>query len=491
MYLLGYDVGSSSIKASLIDAQTGKLINSAKSPDKEMEIISIKSGWAEQHPYIWWKNIIIATAKIRKKNARQLKDVRAIGISYQMHGLVLVDKNKNVLRPSIIWCDSRAVSIGEKTVKKIGPKKCLEHLLNFPGNFTASKLRWVIENEPENYKQTYKFMLPGEYIAMKMTDKIFTTIPGLSEEILWDYRNKCISKDVLNAMDISEKLIPEIEPTFGIHGELTKKAADELGLPSGIKISYIAGDQPNNAFSLNVLNPGEVAATAGTSGVIFAIIDENLYDTLCRVNTFAHVNYTKNNVRNGVMVCINGTGILYSWLKHNIYNGIDYNNMNFLSSKVNPGSDGLFVLPYGNGAERTLQNKNIGAVFYNLNFNKHKKQHLFRAAQEGIVFAMNYGFEVMKNMGVKIKKIRTGYANMFLSPVFRQIFVNTCNVPLELFSSDGSQGAARAAGAGVYKSFKNAFVGLKKIKTERPQKNMVNIYKEVYNKWKNILKKTF
>ncbi|MCX8093347.1 MAG: FGGY family carbohydrate kinase [Candidatus Goldbacteria bacterium] len=489
MYLLGYDVGSSSIKASLIEVQTGKLIDSASSPEKEMEILAKEPGWAEQHPEMWWRHLILATAKIKKKNSKYLKDVKAIGISYQMHGLVLIDKNKNVLRPSIIWCDSRAVSIGEKATKKIGLKRCLKHILNFPGNFTASKLRWVIENEPSIYKKVYKFILPGEYIAMKMTDKIFTTIPGLAEEMLWDYENKSISKDVLKAMKISDDLIPNIEPTFSIHGELTKNAADELGLNSGIKISYIAGDQPNNAFSLNVLNPGEVAATAGTSGVIFAIIDKNLYDPLCRVNTFAHVNYSKDMIRNGVMVCINGTGILNSWLKHNTGDGLEYDEMNEMAAKVNPGSDGLFIFPYGNGAERTLQNKNIGASIHNLNFNIHKRQHLYRAAQEGIVFALNYGFEVMKNMGVKIKKIRAGYANMFLSPVFRQIFANTCNVPLELYSTDGSQGAARAAGvgAGIYKKYSDAFVGLKKIKTEIPEKSMVKIYVEIYNCWKEKL----
>jgi len=489
MYLLGYDVGSSSIKVSLIDALTGKLVDAALSPEKEMEIIAKKPGWAEQNPDDWWKHLIIATSKIKKKNAKHLKKVKAIGISYQMHGLVLIDKNKKVLRHSIIWCDSRAVPAGEKATKKIGARKCLRRLLNYPGNFTASKLRWVIENEPDIYKKIYKFMLPGEYVAMKMTDKTFTTISGLSEEILWDYENKCVSKEVLKAMEISEELVCEIEPTFSIHGELTKQAAEEMGLTPGIKVSYVAGDQPNNAFSLNVLNPGEAAATAGTSGVIFAIVDKNLYDPLCRVNTFAHVNYEKDSVRNGVMVCINGTGILYNWLKRNVACGTDYDKMNELSEGINPGCDGLFILPYGNGAERTLQNKNTGASFYGINFNVHKKEHLFRAAQEGIVFAMNYGFEVMKNMGVVIKKIRAGHANMFLSSVFREIFVNACNVPLEIFSTDGSQGAARAAGigAGIYKSFDEAFIGLQKIKTLEPEKNMGKIYKEIYGSWKKLI----
>ncbi len=491
-YLLGFDIGSSAIKASLIDAETGKTIATAASPKQEMGMIAKKPGWAEQEPQAWWDNLKFAVAEIKSKSKIKPDDIIAIGISYQMHGLVLVDKNKKLLRPSIIWCDSRAVGQGEKVAEKIGRKKCMEHLLNYPGNFTASKLRWVMENEPSVYKKIYKFMLPGEYIAMKMTDKITTTVPGLAEEILWDYKKKSVSWDVLRAMQIKEELIPDVLPTFSIQGEMTSNAAKELGLRPGIKISYRAGDQPNNAFSLNVINPGEVAATAGTSGVIFGITDKDLYDPgCCRVNTFVHVSNTEKQKRNGIMVCINGTGILNSWLRRNTTDGMSYEVMNKKASIIPPGSGGVIVLPFGNGAERTLQNRNIGASIHGLNFNMHKRRHVFRAGQEGIVFALNYGFEVMKEMGMKIKKIRAGYANMFLSPVFREIFVNTTGSVLELYETDGSGGAARGAGlgAGVYKNYKEAFVGLKKITTVEPTAKLKSVYKEVYEKWKKILEK--
>ena len=490
MYLLGYDIGSSSIKGSVIDSANGKVVAKATFPKTEMPIIALKPGWAEQRPEDWYKNLISVTQLIKKQLGKKAGDIKAIGISYQMHGLVIVDKEMKVLRPSIIWCDSRAVAIGEKTAEKIGRNKCLKHLLNYPGNFTASKLKWVKENEPAVYKKIFKFMLPGEYIAMRMTGRIVTTVPGLAEEMFWDYADKSVSSDMLEAMDIDKGLFLDIMPTLSIQGELTGNAARELGLNPGIKITYRAGDQPNNALSLNVLNPGEVAATAGTSGVIFGITDKLTFDPKVRLNTFAHISGTDKQMRNGVMVCVNGTGILNSWLKKNISKGKDYSEMNSMASKVKPGSEGLMVLPFGNGAERTLNNKNIGASIHGLNFNIHKTEHIYRASQEGIVFALNYGFDVMKEMGMKINCVRAGNANMFLSPVFREIFVNTCNVAVELFETDGSEGAARGAGIGlgIYKNFKEAFTALKRIVVLEPDKKSVKIYKDIYEKWKKILK---
>jgi len=489
MNLLGFDIGSSSIKGALIDAATGRTIASAFYPPKEMPITAEKPGWAEQDPKMWWDNLVAVSRILKKKAGKKWKDTAAIGISYQMHGLVCVDKNHKVLRLSIIWCDSRAVPYGNKAADKIGRKKCLQHLLNYPGNFTASKLAWVKENEPSIFKKIHKFMLPGEYIAMRMTDEIVTTIPGLAEEMLWDYKNKSVAWSVVRAAGINKDTIPVIRPTFSDQGKLTKKAAEELGLPPGVVISYRAGDQPNNALSLNVMEPGEVAATAGTSGVIFGITDKNLYDPECRINTFAHVSNTDKEVRNGVMVCINGTGILYSWLKHNTTDGMGYMTMNRKAAIIPPGSSGVTVLPYGNGAERTLENRETGASIHGLNFNIHKRRHVFRAGQEGIVFAMNYGFEVMKGMGMKINRIRAGHANMFLSRLFREIFANTCGVAVELYDTDGALGAARGAGlgAGIFKNRKEMFRGLKKIATIEPDKKLSRTYAGIYKRWKTVL----
>jgi len=489
--LLGYDVGSSSIKATLLDAGTGKTLASATSPDKELDIIAEQIGWAEQHPDTWWLHVKNATGQIKAATTFDPADVKAIGISYQMHGLVAVDKGKQVLRPSIIWCDSRAVQVGAKAAANIGTEKCLSRLFNLPGNFTASKLKWVKDNEPDTYSKIHKMMLPGDYIAMKMTDQILTTPSGLSEGIMWDFEADALADFVLDNYGISKDLIAETAPTFSVQGELTSAAAEELGLATGTKISYRGGDQPNNALSLNVLQPGEIAVTAGTSGVVYGVSDQKSYDKLSRVNVFVHVNHTAEAPRYGVLLCLNGTGILNSWLKHNLAggSGLDYPEMNDLAASVPVGAEGLVILPYGNGAERTLENKNIGASIHGWNFNIHKRPHVLRAAQEGIVFALNYGLQIMRDMGIEMKTVRAGNANMFLSPLFAEAFATVTGATVELYSTDGSQGAARGAGigAGIYSGLEDAFTGLEPVKTIQPNSELAAAYKEAYSKWEGVL----
>jgi len=487
--LLGYDVGSSSIKATLMEAETGRVLGSATSPDKELEITAKQKGWAEQHPSIWWENVKSATVKIKSAADFDAADVQAIGISYQMHGLVVIDKDKEVLRPAIIWCDSRAVETGSKACKEIGEEKCLRKLLNSPGNFTASKLKWVMDNEPDIYSKIHKMMLPGDYIAMRMTGDIKTTPSGLSEGIMWDFQQQALADIVLDYYRISRELVAETVPTFSVQGELTKEAAAELGLKAGTMVSYRAGDQPNNALSLNVLNPGEIAATAGTSRVVYGISDKPNHDSKSRVNTFVHVNHGPKAPRYGVLLCLNGTGILNSWLKHNAA-GSDYEQMNKLAAKAPIGSDGLVILPYGNGAERTLENRDMGAVIEGLHFNIHTRSHLLRAAQEGIVFALNYGLEIMRGVGVEVKTVRAGHANMFLSPLFGNAFATVTGSVVELYNTDGSQGAARGAGigAGIYKTAADAFAGLKPVRTIEPDSKSAAEYEQAYQKWQDVLK---
>jgi len=489
--LLGYDVGSSSIKATLMDAGTGKTLAAATSPDRELEMIAKKPGWAEQNPSTWWEHVKLATQKIRGKAQFDPADVRAIGISYQMHGLVVVDKNKEVLRPAIIWCDSRAVQIGQQAAKEIGVQKCLRRLLNLPGNFTASKLKWVKDNEPKVYSKIHKMMLPGDFVAMKMTGEIRTTPSGLSEGIMWDFENDRLADFVLDHYGISTNLVAETVPTFSVQGVLTSEAAGELGLKPGTPISYRGGDQPNNALSLSVFKPGEIAVTAGTSGVVYGVTDKKNYDPKSRVNIFVHVNHSTSRPRYGVLLCLNGTGILNSWLKHNFGgDGLDYPQMNDLAAQVPVGSEGLVILPYGNGAERTLENRNIGASVHGWNFNIHKKAHFLRAAQEGIVFALNYGLQIMRDMGTKLKTVKAGNANMFLSPLFAEAFATISGATVELYNTDGSQGAARGAGigAGIYKTPEDAFTGLEPVRTVEANKQLKKAYQAAYETWESYLK---
>ncbi len=492
MYLLGYDIGSSSVKACLVEAASGKIIASDFYPKEEMKITAVKPGWAEQEPEEWWSNLKNAHQSVMTKSGVKSEDIKAIGITWQMHGLVLVDKDQKVLRPSIIWCDSRAVPYGEKAFDAIGHEKCLSHLLNSPGNFTASKLAWVKEHEPEIFQKIDKLMLPGDYIAMKLSGDAVMTIEGLSEGMFWDFKNKCLSEDVLNYYGIPKSFFPEIKPIFGLQGEVSAAAAKELGLKEGTPITYRAGDQPNNALSLNVFNPGEIASTAGTSGVVYGVLDQLDYDKKSRVNTFAHVNYTEELTRLGVLLCINGTGILNSWLKRNLaLDGLSYSDMNNLAAQSTIGANGVSIIPFGNGAERVLENKEVNCSIHGINFNVHNKADLLRAAQEGIVFSYEYGMEIMKEMGMNIHLIRAGYANMFLSPLFAQTLASVSGATIELFNTDGAAGAAKGAGMGarMYASNDEAFGSLEKLSVIEPESDKMTQYREAYQRWKELINK--
>ena len=493
--LLGFDVGSSSIKAALIDARSGAVTASATSPRQELAIRADRPGWAEQDPAVWWENLVAAAAEVRVTSGKAWAGVRAIGVTYQMHGLVLLDKAGQVLRPSIIWCDSRAVDIGEKAFRGLGGAACLPRLLNSPGNFTASKLAWVKENEPAVFSRAAQFLLPGDWIALRLTGEARTTVSGLSECVLWDYPRNARADEVLDWFGIPHGLVPKPSAAFSPQGGLTAEAASALGLPKGTPLCYRAGDQPNNAFSLGVLDPGQAAATAGTSGVVYGITDTPTVDAASRVNTFVHVNHEAARPRYGVLLCVSGTGILYSWLRRLLVGdsgAVGYDEMNRVAAGAPVGSDGLRVLPFGNGAERTLENANPGASVLGLDFNRHGIPHLLRGAQEGIVFALRYGLAIMKDMGLDIRTVRAGRSNMFLSPLFREAFATTTGTRVELFETDGAQGAARGAGvgAGVYPSIKDAFVGLRAAHAEEPDPGKARAYQDAYGSWEEALRKS-
>lgn len=483
MLLLGIDIGTSSIKVAIVDATTSNTLVTVQYPETESPIKALQAGWAEQDPAMWWEHVQAAILKAHATKKYDPSNIVSIGIAYQMHGLVIVDKDQQVLRDSIIWCDSRAVAIGDKAFQKISEEKSLSHLLNSPGNFTASKLSWVKENEPAIFEKIDKIMLPGDFIAMKLSGSITTSIAALSEGIFWDFKNNEISKDVLNYFGFSTSIFPTIQDVFSIHGLVSADIATKLNLPTGIPIAYKAGDQPNNALSLNVLSPGEVAATAGTSGVIYGVGDTLNFDKASRINQFAHVNYTLAENRLGMLLCINGTGIMNSWAKKFIGDMDDYASMNDAAEKISIGSDGLQIIPFGNGAERMLNNKIIGAQILNLDLNKHTNAHVYRAVQEGIAFAFRYGIDIMRENGIQPAVIKAGNANMFKSKVFTEAFVNTLNTPVELYDVDGSVGAAKGGGIGakIYVSAKDAFANDEPIQTIEP--TVYETYNEQYEHW--------
>lgn len=492
MYLLGYDIGSSSIKAALVNIGTGEKVAVVQSPAKEMEILAPQPGWAEQHPETWWSNVCIATKKLLEKTGANPADIKGIGISYQMHGLVLVDKNQQVLRPSVIWCDSRAVEIGARAFDEIGHKKCLSHLLNSPGNFTAAKLKWVKENEPAVFEKIHKIMLPGDYIAMRLTGEILTTPGGLSEGIFWDFKQNEIAGFVLDYFGFDKKLIPDVVPAFSPQSKMTKAAAEATGLAEGIPVAYRAGDQPNNALSLNVLEPGEVAATGGTSGVVYGVVDQPKYDPQSRVNGFAHVNHgltRPNPTRIGILLCINGAGSQYAWAKHQVATKSEtYLEMEQQAASVPPGANGLRILPFGNGAERMLGNRDIGSKVNNLHFNRHTRAHFYRATLEGIAFSFVYGMDILREMGLNVQVIRVGNDNLFQSKVFSNTISNLVGSRIEMVETTGAVGAAKAAGVatGIFTSINEAMKGGKVLMAYEPV-NMNGVYEVAYRAWKDDL----
>ena len=492
-YLLGYDLGSSSIKVSLIDVDSGVAMGSAQSPDSELPISASAPGMAEQDPEVWWQHVQIATRSLLDRSKLSGDVIQAIGISYQMHGLVCLDKDNNVLRPAIIWCDSRAVCIGNKAFSELGEQHCLEKLYNSPGNFTASKLCWVKENEPKIFEKIKHFVLPGDYLAYKLSGILSTSKSGLSEGILWDFTGDCPAEFLLDYYDIDPSLIPHYHDSFEVSGTLNAEAAEALGLKSGIPIAYRAGDQVNNAFALGALSPGEIAANAGTSGVVYGVGEKLKYDALSRVNTFLHVNNCSEQARLGVLLCLNGTGILNSWARHNLFSlnseCPDYDAMNALAAKSPIGSKGISCFPYGNGAERSLGNRELGASFNGLHLTIHEQSDLLRSIQEGIVFALYYGIKIMSEMGIHPKAVRAANANMFLSPVFQEAFANVSGSEIALYDTDGAQGAARGAGvgAGIYKSPEEALNGLKPSTTITASLEKQKLYQEAYNSWEENL----
>ena len=486
---LGIDVGSSSVKVSLLDIESGECVASATCPSREMPIDAPRAGWAEQDPEMWWNYAVEGMRKIAYEG-HPMSEVCAVGITYQMHGLVVVDDEGKPLRKSIIWCDSRAVGIGEEALAELGRDFCLERTLNSPGNFTASKLAWVKRNEPELFGRVRYAMLPGDYIAYKLSGKISTTVSGLSEQILWDFSQGRRADFVADHYGIPHSILPEAGVSIGVEAVTDAAAERETGIPAGTPISYRAGDQPNNAFSLNVLNAGEIAATGGTSGVVYGVTDVPKADPLSRVNTFVHVNHTAEDPRYGVLLCINGTGIMNSWIRrHTALPSQDYDEMNALAETAPAGADGLVVLPFGNGAERMLENRSTGAALAGIDLNRHSTAHIVRAAQEGIAYSFRYGIDIMREMGLKPDVVRAGRANLFLSPLFRRTLATLTDARIELFNTDGALGAARGAalGAGFYSSPEEAFASLRRLEIIEPSTAEKAALEEGYARWRSTL----
>lgn len=488
---LGIDAGSSFIKAALYDAGSGSVAARASWPDREMPVDVPAPGHAEQDPELWWEGVRQLCVQLQARAGGAMQAVQAIGIAYQMHGLVLVDREIRPVRPAIIWCDSRAAEIGRQAGKDLGAVLCNTRLLNSPGNFTASKLFWVKQNEPAVFARAYRLLLPGDFLAARLTGRMATTPGGLSEAVLWDFPGHRPADTVLDYFGIPAGLLPELVPVLGVQGRVTPAAARELGLPAGIPVTYRAGDQPNNAFALNVLQPGEIAATAGTSGVVFAVGGRMRGDPEFRVNAFAHVNHSRNRPRIGTLLCINGAASANAWARRLAGEDLTYDDLNRMAAGVPPGAKGLIALPFGNGAERMFGDRDTGARLLGINFHLHGRPELVRAIQEGVAFSFAYGLEILNGLGIRPRVLRAGQANLFLSPVFRKTLATVSDLQIELYDTDGAQGAAcaAAAGAGLIASPEQAAARLHCLEREQPAAGR-DPFLDAYRSWRERLLQT-
>ena len=484
MIAIGFDIGSSFVKAALVEVETGKPIARARVPEVEIPMEAQQLGWAEQHPNLWWQYLCEATQKLLTETDINPEQISSIGISYQMHGLVLVDRDLNPLRKSIIWCDSRATSYGEKAFEKLGKGYCKDHLLNSPGNFTASKLAWVIENEPELYQKAYKLMLPGDFLAAKLSGIPQTTITGLSEGIFWDFKNDQASQALFDHYQIDQSLVPEVVDNFTVQATVSNAGAQATGLKEGPPITYRAGDQPNNAYTLGARKAGDVVATGGTSGVVYALTDQLSGNELTKVNTFAHVNYQPQQKMFGKLLNLNGAGIQYRWL-HQLMGEVGYEKLNEMAQQAPIGSNGLQVFPFGNGAERMLDNKIVNGHISNINFNIHDNNHMVRATLEGIAFAMIYGIEILKNDGVDIENLKVGNDNLFLSDVFSKTIADTLGISIQMLEATGAEGAAKASISNPHQTQNNDNINITKTIKPNPKLQVESIAS--FEKWKTQL----
>jgi xylulokinase len=493
MYTIGYDIGSSFVKGVLWDEERGEVAAHVTVPDREMPIRAEKADWAEQDPEMWWEAVKAATQRLIDMVPGAGGRVRGIGVSYQMHGLVLLDRDGKVLRPSIIWCDSRATGMGKELEKAVGEEAVRRQLLNSPGNFTVSKLAWVIRNEPETASRIRWVMLPGDWIAYQLTGMVSTTVCGLSEGMLWNFKDHVPHVKALEAAGADPEWIPPVAPNPGDQGVVGSAVGAEMGFAPGARVLFRGGDQPMNAYGLGVDGPGMWAASAGTSGVLYRVDPVREAEPTGMANRFAHIGHSAENPAIGTLLCLNGAGIAYAWLRRVMFAGQEYAAINEHVAAVPAGADGVMFHPFGNGAERMLDNRQPGAGWSGIHFNRHGQGHLARAVMEGIVFAFVHGMRHVDPSLPALPVIRAPHAGLFRSELFASMLSTLAGADVQLHAGDGATGAAQGAsvalGASAIKALDSNAArdepGV--LKTHSPDPSIHDALESAYSRWKDAL----
>lgn len=500
-YLLGIDVGTSGTKTVIFD-EVGNTVVSAV---YEYPLYQPNIGWAEQEPGDWWNATVLGIRKVLFDSGIKADDISGIGLSGQMHGLVMLDKDNNVLRRSIIWCDQRSTKECEQVTSIIGAKRLREITAN-PAltGFTASKIMWVKNNEPEIFERTAKIMLPKDYVRFKLTGEFATEVSDAGGMQLMDIPNRCWSSEVLGKLEIDIEKLPKLYESQQVSAKVSKEAAELTGLSEGTAVVGGAGDQAAGAVGNGIVKPGVVSSTIGTSGVVFAYLDKISIDPAGRVHTFCHA------VPNAwhVMGVTQAAGLSLKWFRDNFCNeeinvaklmGVDpYVLMDKQAVQSELGGGGLIYLPYLMGERTPHLDAYARGVFFGLSA-KHDKKDMIRAVMEGVAYSLRDCIEIIGEMGIEVSEIRAsggGGRSKLWKQIQADVFgkgVTTIN------SSEGpALGVALLAGVGtgVYKDVAQACDAAIKVNSvqqadiERHHKysKLYSAYRQLYKSVKNDYK---
>ncbi|NMB45770.1 MAG: xylulokinase [Firmicutes bacterium] len=490
--MIGIDIGTSGVKT-LVVTETGKIVAQATA---EYPLYHPKAGWAEQDPEDWWQATLTTLKKIGEDLGSDADRVKAIGLSGQMHGSVFLDKSGNVLRPAILWCDVRTADQCRYITETVGRDELIRHTSN-PAleGFTAPKIVWLQQNEPDVYRQVAKVLLPKDYVRYRLTGEIFTEMSDAAGSLLLDVTHRRWSEPVLQALNIDPEILPECRESIDVCGTLTQQVAESTGLPAGIPVAGGGADNACGATGAGIVRPGRVLSSIGSSGVIVVHTDQPQTDPQGKVHTFNHA----IPHRWYVMGVIMAAGLSLKWFRDNLghlekqmesLTGTDaYDLMSAQAAPTPPGAEGLVFLPYLNGERTPHADAYARGVFFGLT-PRHTRGHLIRAVMEGVVYALRDSVEIIRAMGIPIEQVRAigGGAK---SPLWRQMQADIMQLEVATLNIDEGPafGAALLAGvcAQVYSSVEEAAENTVRIvHTTEPNRDLTRLYDDYYQLFRSL-----
>jgi xylulokinase len=483
MYWLGVDVGTGGSRALLVDAN-GRVRYSFVAPHEEMRML--KPLWAEQEPEDWWRASQLAIQGVLKQAKADGGAINGIGLSGQMHGLVLLDEKHSVIRPALIWCDQRSQRQVDEINAAAGPETVLRATANpVLTGFTLPKLLWVKDNEPEKYSRIKRVLLPKDFVRFKLTGEFITDVSDASGTALFDVLRRKWSDEMIGILHLDKSILPEALESSAIAGHISEEAARATGLRAGTPVVAGAGDQAASAIGNGIVRSGEVSCTVGTSGVVFAYLEKPAYDPLGRVHTFCHAIPGVWHV----MGVTQGAGLSLQWYRNRFSQNSDYDELTADASLSPPGAHGLFWLPYLMGERTPHLDANARAAWVGLTA-KHQASDLVRSILEGVCYSLKDGLEIIRELGATPSTTRLSGGGA-KSPLWHQLFANIFNQRVTtLETQEGSAfGAALLAAIGTkhYASAKEACkAAVHEVSAKEPDRAAAAFYEEHYRVFRSF-----